>query len=575
MIKTQEHWVYRCLPMLALLQTYQRQWLVSDIVAGLALTAILVPAGMGYAAASGLPVIYGLYASISALLAYAIFGSSRILILGPDSGLIALIAATVLPLSGGNPDKAIVLASMLAILSGLLCILVGICRLAFITDLLSKPIRSGYLNGLAITVLIGQLPKLLGFSVKAKTLPQEFELLWQGILTGQINWAACTIGLISLIIIFTVKHFWPAISGVLIAVIVTTAIVSGFDLASRFNIAVVGTLPQGLPQFKIPLLSWTEIQTLCASAVAVALVSFADMSVLSRTFALRGGYRVNGNHELIALGIANIACGLFQGFSVTSSGSRTPVAEAAGAKTQIAAVASAICLSLLLIFAPNLLKNVPQAALAAVVISACITVFDLPGLIRFYHLRRSEFVLSLVCLLGVALLGVIQGIFLSIVLALLLVIWRAWHPYMAVLGRVDGMKGYHDSTRHPEGRLIPGLVIFRWDAPLFFANAEIFQEQVLLAVARAPTATKRVVVAAEPVTDVDITAADSLTELINTLQHKGIELCFAEMKGRVKDQLKLYGLFARLGDGNFFPTIGLAVDDYLLDHHVEWRDWDE
>jgi high affinity sulfate transporter 1 len=568
-------WLFHWLPILNLLRSYKLSWLFADIVAGVALTAILVPAGMGYAAASGLPVIYGLYASITPLLVYAVFGSSRILILGPDSGLIALIAVTVLSLAAGDADKAIALASMLAILSGILCILVGMCKFAFITDLLSKPIRSGYLNGIALTVLIGQLPKVLGFSIKANSLEQELMLLSAGMLAGRINWIACAIGVSCLVIIFSFKRFYPKIPGVLIAVITATIMVGSFNLAENSNIAVVGSLPQGLPQFKIPAVSWTEIKALFAGSVAVALVAFADMSVLSRTFALRGGYHVDGNQELIALGLANIGTGLFQGFCVTSSASRTPVAEEAGAKTQIAAVVGALCLGLLLIFAPNLLKNVPHAALGAIVISACISLLDLRGLIRLYHLRRSEFVLSIVCLLAVALLGVIQGIFLAVVLALLIFIWRAWHPYAAVLGRVDGMKGYHDITRHPEARLIPGLVIFRWDAPLFFANAEIFHEQVLRAVAQAPTLTKRVVVAAEPVTDVDITAADALTELNNTLQRAEIELCFAEMKGPVKDQLKLYGLFGKLGDGSFFPTIGQAVDDYLLDHHVDWRDWDE
>ncbi len=565
------HW----LPVLAVLRGYKLPWLFSDIIAGFALTAILVPAGMGYAAASGLPVIYGLYASITPLLVYAVLGHSRILILGPDSGLIALIAATILPLAAGDADKAVLFAGVLAILSGALCILVGLCKFAFITDLLSKPIRSGYLNGIAITVLIGQLPKLLGFSVKADNLVEELLLLYVGILAGRVNNMACAIGVSSLVIIFGFKRFLPKIPGVLAAVIMATLVVSYFDLAENFKLAVVGSLPQGLPKLRIPVVSWDEANALFAGAVAIALVSFADMSVLSRTFALRGGYQVNGNQELIALGAANIVAGLFQGFCVTSSASRTPVAEAAGAKTQLAAVVGALCVGALLIFAPNLLKNVPHAALAAVVISACTALLDIRGLSRLYHLRPSEFVLSLICLFAVALLGVIQGIFLAVVLALLIFIWRAWHPYTAVLGRVNGMKGYHDITRHPEGRLIPGLVIFRWDAPLFFANAEIFHEQVLQAVAAAPTVTKRVLVAAEPVTDVDITAADSLTELINTLQQAGIELCFAEMKGRVKDQIKLYGLYGKLGVGNFFPTIGQAVDDYLLDHQIEWKDWDE
>jgi MFS superfamily sulfate permease-like transporter len=314
---------------------------------------------------------------------------------------------------------------------------------------------------------------------------------------------------------------------------------------------------------------------LLAGAVAIALVSFADMSVLSRTFALRGGYEVDGNQELIALGAANMAAGFFQGFSVSSSASRTPVAESAGAKTQITGVVGAVCIALLLIFAPMLLRDLPHAALGAVVISACIGLVEVRGVRRLYQLRREEFVLSLVCFLGVALLGVIQGIFLAVGLALFTFVWRAWRPYDAVLGRVPGRKGYHDISRHPEAKRVPGLVLFRWDAPLFFANAEIFQEHVLRAIAEAPTPTSWVVVTAEPITDVDITAADVLAELDQALHQAGMELCFAEMKGPVKDRLRRYGLFAELGTENFFPTIGQAVARYLATHPVEWRDLEE
>ena len=309
--------------------------------------------------------------------------------------------------------------------------------------------------------------------------------------------------------------------------------------------------------------------------MAITLVSFADTSVLSRTFALRGGYEVDENQELIALGAANVAAGFFQGFSISSSSSRTPVAESAGAKTQLTGVVGALCIALLLVFAPTLLQNLPNAALGAVVIAACISLVDIKGVVRLYHLRRAEFAFSIVCFLGVALIGVIQGIFIAIALALLAFIWRAWRPYDAVLGRVDGLKGYHDITRHPEAKRIPGLVLFRWDAPLFFANAEIFREHVLQAIAEAPTPTKWVVVAAEPVTDIDITAADALSDLDDELQQAGIELCFAEMKDPVKDRLKRYGLFTKLGEDLFFPTIGQAVDRYLEAHQVEWSDWDE
>ena len=317
------------------------------------------------------------------------------------------------------------------------------------------------------------------------------------------------------------------------------------------------------------------MRALAAGALAITLVSFADTSVLSRTFALRGGYVVDQNQELVALGAANLFAGFFQGFSISSSSSRTPVAESAGAKTQLTGVVGALCIALLLVFAPAMLQNLPNAALGAVVISACVSLVDIKGIVRLYHLRISEFTLSIICFLGVILLGVIQGIFIAITLALLGFIWRAWRPYDAVLGRVDGLKGYHDITRYPEARRIPGLVLFRWDAPLFFANAEVFREHVQQAVADAPTPTKWIVVAAEPVTDIDITAAEALSALDDDLDRVGIELCFAEMKDPAKERLKRYGLFTKLGPDLFFPTIGKAVDLYLETHPVEWQDWEE
>jgi high affinity sulfate transporter 1 len=565
----------RWIPALAALKTYQRSWLSKDIVAGLVLTAILVPVGMGYAEAAGLPAIYGLYATIVPLIAYAIFGPSRILVLGPDSSLAAIIAATIVPLAAGDPDRLVALAGMLALMTGGLCILAGLAHFGFITDLLSKPVRIGYLNGIALTVLIGQLPKLLGFSSSGDNLIQESVSLIQGVAQGLTNWVAFAIGITCLAIVLIFKRKWPKIPGVLIAVVGATIVVGFFNLATIAGVSVVGPLPQGLPSFQVPIVSLADLGALAAGAIAITLVSFADTSVLSRTFALRGGYEVDENQELIALGAANVAAGFFQGFSISSSSSRTPVAESAGSKTQLTGVVGALCIALLLLFAPSLLQNLPNAALGAVVIAACISLVDVKGVVRLYHLRRSEFAFSIACFLGVALIGVIQGIFIAIGLALLAFIWRAWRPYDAVLSRVDGLKGYHDIKRHPEGKRIPGLVLFRWDAPLFFANADIFHEHVLQAIATAPTPVKWVVVAAEPVTDIDITAADMLSELDEELQHAGIELAFAEMKGPAKDRLKQYGLFAKLGDELFFRTIGQAVDGYLKAHPVEWLDWEE
>lgn len=565
----------RWVPGLALLGRYSRTLFAQDLMAGVVLTALLAPVGIGYAEAAGLPPIYGLYATIVPLLAYALFGPSRILILGPDSAVTVLVGATILPLAGGDSGRAAMLAALLAIIAGALCILAGLARCGFITDLLSKPIRHGYMNGIALTLMVSQFPKLFGFSVQGGSFLQLSAELARGMWAGRINWICCALGLSCLAIILASRRWAPRLPGVLIAVVLATLAVALFDLTGQARVAVVGALPQGLPAFRMPVTTLAECISLCTGALAIALVSIAEMSVLSRIYALRGGYYVDDNQELIALGIANMATGLFQGFSVSSSASRTPVAESSGARTQMTGVVGALCVGLLLVCAPRLMYFLPAAALGAVVISACGSIFEISQVRRLYDLRRGEFVLSLVCFLGVVSLGVVEGIFIAVGMALLAFIWRAWRPYCAVLGRVDGMKGYHDITRHPEARRIPGLVLFRWDAPLFFANAEIFREQALRAVSSSPTPAKCLVVAAEPVTDVDITAADVLAELEDELNQAGVELCFAQMKGPVKDHLKRYGLFVKLGTEHFFPTIGQAVDHYVDKYHVDWIDWED
>jgi MFS superfamily sulfate permease-like transporter len=311
------------------------------------------------------------------------------------------------------------------------------------------------------------------------------------------------------------------------------------------------------------------------AGLAVALVSFADTSVLSRAYAARTRTRVDPNQEMVGLGAANLAAGLFQGFPISSSSSRTPVAEAAGARTQLTGVVGAISVALLLLVAPDLLRHLPSSALAAVVIASAIGLIEVTDLRRIFRIQRWEFWLSIACTVGVAVLGVIPGIGLAIVIAVIEFLWDGWRPHSAVLGRAEGLKGYHDIQRHPEARLIPGLVLFRWDAPLFFANAELFHDRVLDAVAASPTPVRWLVVAAEPVTSVDVTAADVLAELDESLHAAGIELCFAEMKGPVKDNLKRFGLFARLGAETFFPTVGAAVGAYLETHAVDWVDWED
>ena len=565
----------RWLPGLQTLRSYRRAWLPRDLTAGIVLTALLIPAGMGYAEASGLPAIYGLYATIVPLVVYALVGPSRILVLGPDSSLAPLIAAAILPLAAGSEAEAVALAGMLAILSGLLCVLAGLARFGFIADLLSKPVRYGYMNGIALTVLVSQLPKLFGFSVDADGLIPEARAFVQGVAEGETILAALLIGVACLAVILGFKRWRPKVPGVLVAVVGATAVVGVFGLAERYGLSVVGPLPKGLPSFQLPRVPAGDLGALVAGAIGIALVSFADTSVLSRTFAIRGGYRVNPNQELVALGAANTAAGLFQGFSVSSSSSRTPVAEAAGARTQLTGLVGAGLIALLLLFFPNLLRNLPNSALAAVVITAAIGLIEAKGVRKLYRVRKAEFALSIACFLGVALLGVIEGIFTAIALALLDFIRRAWRPHDAVLGRVDDLKGYHDVTRYPDAKRIPGLVLFRWDAPLFFANAEQFADRVRQVIASSTTPVRWVVVASEPITDLDTTAADALRDLDAELAGEGVDLRFAEMKDPVKDRLKRYALYERFGDDHFYPTVGAAVSAYLDATGVEWTDWED
>ena len=560
----------RWVPGLQTVREYRSEWLSSDIAAGLVLTTMLIPVGIAYAEASGVPGIYGLYATIFPMLAYALFGPSRIMVLGPDSALAAVIIAVVLPLSHGDPARAIALASAIALVSGIVCIAAGVFRLGFITELLSKPIRYGYMNGIALTVLISQIPKLFGFSIESDGPLSNLVAIGQGIIDGKANVAASVLGVGTLALILLLKNY-QRFPGLLVAVIAATVVTGLLNLDQSAGVKVLGTLPQGLPGLAFPLITLADLQAVVIGGFAVALVSFADTSVLSRTFAARTRTHVDPNQEMIGLGAANLAAGLFQGFAISSSSSRTPVAEAAGAKTQLTGVVGACAVALLLLVAPNLLQHLPSSALAAVVIAAAIGLFEFADLRRIYRIQQWEFWLSMVCFVGVAVFGTIPGIGIAIGMAVIEFLWDGWRPHYAVLGRVDGVRGYHDIKRYPDARLVPGLVLLRWDAPLFFANAELFQDRVLHAIDTSPTSVKRLIVTAEPVTSIDVTSADMLAELQHKLSGAGIELHFAEMKDPVKDKLRRFEIFDLFGGNIFHPTIGAAVDDYLEDHKVDWK----
>ena len=558
----------RWMPGLHTLQHYKLPWLMNDLTAGLVLITMLVPVGIAYAEASGLPGIYGLYATIVPLLAYALFGPSRIMVLGPDSSLAPIILAVLLSLSMGNAEKAVAIAAMMSIVAGLVCILAGIFRLGFITELLSKPIRYGYMNGIALTVLISQLPKMLGVPVEGSDPFRNIYHIGESIMDGKINHASLLIGLGTLFVILFLKRF-KHVPGILIAVAAATFVTGFYHLDQVFGVKVLGPLPQGLPSFTFPWIGFADLKEVIIGGCAVALVSFADTSVLSRIYAAKTKTPVDANQEMIGLGIANLAAGFFHGFPISSSSSRTPVAEASGAKTQLTGIIGALGVALLLFFGAGLLRSLPTSALAAVVVSSAISLFEISDLGRIFRIQQWEFWLSVVCFLGVAVFGAIPGIGLAIVLAVIEFLWDGWRPHFAVLGRVEGIRGYHDLKRYPGAKLIPGLILFRWDAPLFFANAALFSEKLLKQVSASPTTVKRIIVAAEPVTSVDITSADMLVDLKKELDALQIELHFAELKDPVKDKLKRFELLQILGTDIFFPTIGAAVDNYFDKYKIE------
>jgi high affinity sulfate transporter 1 len=540
---------------------YRRSWLRHDLIAGLVLTTLLVPQGMAYAELAGLPAITGLYTTILCLVGYALFGPSRILVLGPDSSLGPMIAATLLPILGsnGSPERAIALASMLALIVGAIMIVAGIARLGFIADLLSKPTQIGYMNGLALTILVGQLPKLFGFSTSANGLINEAKAFVNGLGNGEAVAAAAAVGILSLALILFLARRLPKLPGVLIAVVAAIAASAAFDLSSH-GVSLVGTLPSGFPPLTFPS-PVSDLPLLIAGGLGIVLVALTDTISTASAFAARTGQEVNGDGEMIGIGAANVAAGFFQGFPVSTSGSRTAVAEQAGAKTQVTGLVGAVTIVLMLVLVPGLLSKLPNATLAAVVIAASLSLADISGTVRLWRQRPVECLISIVAFLGVALLGVLEGIAVAVALSILNVFRRAWRPYQTTLGSVPGMRGYHDRRIYRQAEQIPGLVIFRFDAPLFFANARTFRDQIRRLAAREPRL-EWIVIAAEPITDVDTTAADMLLDLDEELNAAGTNLVFAELKDPVRRKLERYELIGPLNPRHFFPTVHSAVDAF-------------
>ncbi len=558
------------IPGIDLLRSYERRWLAKDVVAGLILTALLVPQGMAYAELAGLPAITGLYTSVMCLVAYAVFGPSRVLVLGPDSSLGPMIAATIAPLllADGDPARAVALASMLALLVGAVMILAGLAKLGFVADLLSKPTQIGYMNGLALTILIGQLPKLFGFSIDADGLIDEAGAFIRGVADGAVVAPAAWIGLGSLALILVLQSRLPKIPAVLVAVVLSIAAVDVLDLADQ-GVSVVGTLPQGFPPFTIPNVSFSDTMQLLPGALGIALVALVDTISTASAFAGRSGRRVDGNQEMIGIGAANVSAGLFQGFAVSTSGSRTAVAEQAGAKTQVAGLVGAVSITLILLLVPGLLRNLPQPTLAAIVIAASLSLADIRGTIRLRRQRRTEFLLSIAAFLGVALLGVLPGIAVAVgpvdpervpagVEAL------PGHPRASGRRARDARHhvlsagGDARRTRRPQVR-----------CPADLRERETFREQIQ-EIAEGSPQLRWIVIASEPITDVDTTAADMLVALDAELSGRGISLRFAELKDPVRNKIERYGLSDELDPSHFYPTVKAAVRAFQAETGAAW-----
>jgi high affinity sulfate transporter 1 len=552
------------------LSSYQRGWLAKDVVAGIVLSTLLVPQGMAYAELAGLPPITGLYTSILCLLGYAAVGPSRILVLGPDSSLGPMIAATILPLAGadGDPKRAIALASMLAIIVGAIMVLAAVAKLGFIANLISKPTMIGYLNGLALTILVGQLPKLFGFKVDADSFLGELTGFVKGLADGKAVAAAAAVGIAGIALILVLQHWLPKVPAVLIMVVAAIAAATLFNLADH-GVSLVGVLPKGFPPLTIPDVHVADLGPLFAGALGIALVSLADTISTASAFAARTGQQIDGNGEMAGIGVANLAAGLFQGFPVSTSGSRTAVAERSGAKTQLTGITGAAVIIVMIVLVPGLFRNLPQPALAAVVITASLSLADIPGTVRLWRQRKAEFLLSIAAFLGVALLGVLPGIAIAVGLSILNVFRRAWWPYDTELGRVDGLAGYHDVHSYPEAQHLPGLVIYRFDGPLFFANATTFRDEIRR-MAGADPPPKWILIAAEPITDVDTTASDVLEDLDEALNADGISLVFAELKDPVRGKIERYGLTRTINPQHFFPTVESAVAAFRRETGAEW-----
>ncbi|MFC4502665.1 MULTISPECIES: SulP family inorganic anion transporter [Streptomyces] len=552
----------RSLPGLTVLAGYRRGWLRGDLLAGVTVAAYLVPQVMAYAGVAGLPPVAGLWAILPALGLYALFGSSRLLSVGPESTTALMTATVVGPLAAGDPGRYATLAAALAVTVGLLCLAARALRLGFVADLLSRPVLIGYLTGVALIMMVDQLPKLTGVDTSGSGFfPQLWSFLGN---LPDIHPATLLFSVFALALLLALGRWLRAVPGPLVAVVLATAVVAVFGLDDRHDLKVVGEIPSGLPSLALPDLS--DFPQLVLPAVGVLLVAYTDFVLTARAFDAPDddGPGLEADQEFLALGAANLGAGVLHGFPVSSSASRTALASSAGARSQAySLVAGAVVLAVLLFLGP-LLTHTPTAVLGALVVYAALRMIDLAGFRRLASFRRRELLLALGCLAGVLALDILYGVLVAVGLSVAELLTRVARPHDAVEGLVPGLAGMHDVDDYPQARTVPGLVVYRYDSPLFFANAEDFRRRALAAVDEQDAPVRWFVLNAEANVEVDITALDAVDELRRELARREVVFALARVKQDLRHDLDTYGLTESVGEQLIFPTLPTAVAAYRV-----------
>ena len=551
-------------PGIALLRTYRREWFRSDLVAGVSVAAVALPIGIAYAQLAGFPPVVGIYSCILPVVAYALFGSSRQLVVNPDAAACSIVAATVGPLAGGNSARYLELSIILTCLTGLLCIAGGLSGLGVIANFLSRPILTGYLNGIALTIIVGQLGSLFGFSVIdggffRKLLDTISHL-------NQTHAPTLILGASLLILLLLIKRLLPKTPAPLIAAAAGCAAVYALGLITK-GVAVVGAVPAGFPAPLIPAVHTNELGPLLFGAAGISLVSFCSMMTTARGFAAKNGYRIDVNRDMFALGVCDLTSAFNRGFVVSGADSRTAVADSAGGKTQVASLVAAVVMAIVLLFLTRPLAYVPAAALAAILISSALGLFDLASLRDYYRLSKPEFRQSIVAMIGVMTLGVLQGVLIAVALALFKLLRQASHPRDAILGVVQGDGEAYCATEEEGGRLIPGLIIYRFESSIVFFNADYFSERVRAMISKAPTKPRHFLLDAEAVPFVDVSGVYTLNSLRSELAEQGIVLGIARARGLFLLMLERAGVAEKIGDENLFRTVHAGAESFQNNSH--------